>query len=92
MAPRFEKASAAALPIPEVFVRSYQELDIAFLVLGTRINSLLRAKGIETVGAICRLTKKELRQIGGIGRDSFDTITFDLGQIGLALKAESSEA
>ncbi len=78
------------LPDLEVFVSSFEDLDIAFLELGQRISNILKAKGYETVGSICRLTLEQLRQIDRIGPESIDTISFKLEQLGLALKADSS--
>lgn len=76
-----------ALPIPEVFVRSFQDLSIAFLQLGQRIDSILEANGFETLGSLCEVTRGELLRIARIGADSVDAIEFELRAFGLELKS-----
>ena len=79
------------LPIPEVFVQTFQELDIAFLELGRRTSNILKSNGIVNVGALCQMTLKELCQIDKVGPESIDNIVFKLGGMGLELRSESGE-
>ncbi len=76
------------LPDLDVFVPNFQELDISFLQLGRRTFNVLKNNGFNTLNSICQLTPKELRQIDQIGRDSADTIMFNLERLGLALKPD----
>lgn len=79
------------LPIPEFFVRSFHDLDIAYLDLGRRAYRILKANGIDNVGALCRITSRDLYQFERIGKKSIEEVEGALWRIGLGLKSRLRE-
>jgi len=65
---------------PEVFSQTLEEAG-----LGGRALKILREHGIETVGDLVRLSKKELESLKGLGKKSIAEIEKFLAELGLEL-------
>ena len=76
------------LPIPEHFVPSFQELNIAYLDLSHRTYNSLMVNGIDDIGSLCRRTRRDLYQFERIGKRSIEEIESALWKIELDLKPE----
>ncbi len=70
----------------EIRVKAYEHVRIDQLELSVRSDNCLRCMGIETIGALCQYTERQLLEYRNFGRKSLLEIKEILDKFGLSLR------